>query len=299
MRIGVPTEALPGQTLVAATPKSVAALIALGHQVLIERGAGLAASFPDDAYSGAGAELVDRAAAWDVDLVLKVDPPTAEELALLPDGATIAAMLAPARSPELLAALAERNVTALAMDAVPRISRAQALDVLSSMANLAGYRAVVEAAHAYGGLFTGQVTAAGKTQPARVVVVGAGVAGLAAIGAANSLGAIVNAFDVRPEVAEQVESMGAEFVRLELAPTQTRTDGYASELTGDAEAAAATMYDEQARSADIVITTAQIPGRPSPRLITAATVAAMKPGSVLVDLAAAGGGNIEGTVAGE
>ncbi len=303
MRIGIPGESTPGETMVAATPKTAAALIKLGHQVLVESGAGGKASFPDQAYTDAGAEIGDEAAVWGAEAILKVNAPNADEIGRLQPGGWIACLLAPARSPELLTALADRGVTALAMDAVPRISRAQSLDVLSSMANLAGYRAVIEAAHAYGGLFTGQVTAAGKMPPARVFVVGAGVAGLAAIGAANSLGALVRAFDVRPEVAEQVESMGAQFVGLEMAPTdraqQQRTDGYASELSGDTEAAARVMYDAEARAADIVITTALIPGRSAPRLVSADTVSAMRPGSVLVDLAAANGGNVEGTAAGE
>ena len=186
-------------------------------------------------------------------------------------------------------------MTALAMDAVPRISRAQSMDVLSSMANVAGYRAVIESAHEFGRLFTGQVTAAGKVPPARVFVVGAGVAGLAAIGAAGSLGAIVRAFDVRPEVAEQVESMGAEFVTVDM-EQEVSSDGYAKEMTAEQEAATAAMYDEEARAADIVITTALIPGRPAPLLVTAETVAAMRPGSVVVDMAAANGGNVAATV---
>ena len=203
--------------------------------------------------------------------------------------------MAPARSPELVERLSAAGVTALAMDAVPRISRAQSMDVLSSMANVAGYRAVIEAAHEFGRLFTGQVTAAGKVPPARVFVVGAGVAGLAAIGAAGSLGAIVRAFDVRPEVAEQVESMGAQFVTVDM-EQEVSSDGYAKEMTAEQEAATAAMYDEEARAADIVITTALIPGRPAPLLVSAETVAAMQPGSVVVDMAAANGGNVAATV---
>lgn len=295
MQIGVPKESKTGETLVAATPKTVAALIKLGHAVAIERGAGELAAFPDALYAEAGAELVDSA--WDRDVVIKVNAPTDAEIGRLRRGAWLAAMMAPARSPRLVDALTAAGVTALAMDAVPRISRAQALDVLSSMANLGGYRAVIEAAHEYGGLFTGQVTAAGKVPPATVFVVGAGVAGLAAIGAANSLGAIVRAFDVRPEVAEQVESMGAQFVHLDVQQAQQRSDGYAAEMSGDFEAAARAMYEQEASKADIVITTALIPGRPAPELITAQTVAEMKPGSVMVDLAASNGGNIAGTQA--
>jgi len=277
----------------------VRALVGLGFVVSVQAGAGTAASFPDATYADAGAEVVDADRVWSADLVTKINPPDPAELDRLRPGAMITALLAPATSPALLAALADRQVTALAMDAVPRVSRAQALDVLSSMANLAGYRAVIEAAHEFGGLFTGQVTAAGKMPPARVFVVGAGVAGLAAIGAAGSLGAVVHAFDVRPEVAEQVESLGAQFVHLNVSFANARTDGYAAELAGDVEAAARVAYDEQARLADIVITTALIPGRPAPTLITAETVAAMKPGSVVVDLAATNGGNVVGTVAGQ
>ncbi|MDQ6658972.1 MAG: Re/Si-specific NAD(P)(+) transhydrogenase subunit alpha [Actinomycetota bacterium] len=299
MRIGIPREAAP-ETLVAATPKTVAALIKLGHRVEVEKGAGRAASFPDGAYVLAGADIVHPDRVWTADFIAKIGPPSVDEIGRLHDGGFIACLLAPARSAELLQSLATTGVTALAMDAVPRISRAQSLDVLSSMANLSGYRAVIEAAHAFGGLFTGQVTAAGKMPPARVFVVGAGVAGLAAIGTASSLGAVVRAFDVRPEVAEQVESMGAQFVAVDaMSEAPQRTDGYAGELTGDFEAAARVMYDAEARAADIVITTALIPGRPAPKLIGAGTVAAMKPGSVLVDLAAANGGNVEGTRTGE
>ncbi len=217
---------------------------------------------------------------------------------MLRPGAIFISMMAPGRSPELVEKLRAAGVTALALDAVPRISRAQALDVLSSMANVAGYRAVVEAAHAFGRQFTGQVTAAGKVPPARVFVVGAGVAGLAAIGAAGSMGAIVRAFDVRPEVAEQVKSMGAEFVFVDM-EQEVSKDGYAKEMTAEQVAATAAMYDAEARAADIVITTALIPGRPAPTLLTAETVAAMRPGSVIVDMAAANGGNVVGTVAGE
>ncbi len=232
---------------------------------------------------------------WASDVVVKVNAPTDEEIGLLRRGATVVALLAPARSPELVERLGAAGVTALAMDAVPRISRAQSMDVLSSMANVAGYRAVIEAAHEFGRLFTGQVTAAGKVPPARVFVVGAGVAGLAAIGAAGSLGAIVRAFDVRPEVAEQVESMGAQFVTVDM-EQEVSSDGYAKEMTAEQEAATAAMYDEEARAADIVITTALIPGRPAPLLVTADTVAAMQPGSVVVDMAAANGGNVAATV---
>ncbi|WP_439937860.1 Re/Si-specific NAD(P)(+) transhydrogenase subunit alpha [Nocardia sp. N13] len=295
MRIGIPRESRPGETLVAATAKTASQLAALGYDVVVECGAGAAADQPDTAYDDAGIRLVPADEVWASDVVVKVNAPTADEVARLRRGATVISLMAPARSPELVEQLAAAGVTGLAMDAVPRISRAQSMDVLSSMANVAGYRAVIEAAHEFGRLFTGQVTAAGKVPPARVFVVGAGVAGLAAIGAAGSLGAIVRAFDVRPEVAEQVESMGAEFVTVDM-EQEVSSDGYAKEMTAEQEAATAAMYDEEARAADIVITTALIPGRPAPQLITADTVAAMRPGSVVVDMAAANGGNVAATV---
>ena len=296
MRIGIPRESRPGETLVAATAKTASQLAALGYDVVVEAGAGTAAAQPDLAFRDADIAVGTDADVWSSDIVVKVNAPTPEEIARLREGATVISLMAPARDPELVESLRAAGVTAMAMDAVPRISRAQSLDVLSSMANVAGYRAVIEAAHEFGRLFTGQVTAAGKVPPARVFVVGAGVAGLAAIGAAGSLGAIVRAFDVRPEVAEQVESMGAEFVTVDM-EQEVSSDGYAKEMTAEQEAATAAMYDEEARNADIVITTALIPGRPAPRLISEETVAAMKPGSVVVDMAAASGGNVAMTTA--
>jgi len=285
--VGVLKEARSGERRVAATPTSVAALQKLGYEVVVEPGAGERASFTDDAYASAGARMGDPLAA---DVVVGVNPPTLAQRDRLKPGATLIAMLDPRLDEEIVADLTQRPITALSMDAVPRISRAQSMDVLSSMANVAGYRAVVEAAHEFGRMFTGQVTAAGKIPPARVFVVGAGVAGLAAIGAASAMGAIVRAFDVRPEVAEQVESMGAEFVKVDF-EAEVSTDGYAKEMTAEQEAATAAMYDEEARAADIVITTALIPGRPAPKLITEETIAAMRNGSVIVDMAAANGGN--------
>ena len=296
MRIGVPKET--NLALVAATSKTTEQLVGLGYEVIVERGAGVPAAEPDQAYADAGAMLGSTDDVLASDIVIKVEAPTDAEIARLDGGTMIISQMAPARSPELLEKLQAQGVTALAMDAVPRISRAQSMDVLSSMANVAGYRAVIEAAHAFGRQFTGQVTAAGKVPPARVFVVGAGVAGLAAIGAAGSMGAIVRAFDVRPEVAEQVQSMGAQFVTVDM-QQEVSADGYAKEMTAEQEAATAAMYDEEARNADIVITTALIPGRPAPRLVSAETIAAMRPGSVIVDMAAAFGGNCEGTVAGE
>ncbi len=299
MLIGIPRESKPGETLVAATAKTVSQLTNLGYEVVVESGAGTLADQPDSVFTDLGDASVrvgTSADVWAADVVVKVNAPTDEEIGRLKKGATIISMMAPGRSPELLEKLQAQGVTALAMDAVPRISRAQSMDVLSSMANVAGYRAVVESAHEFGRMFTGQVTAAGKIPPARVFVVGAGVAGLAAIGAASAMGAIVRAFDVRPEVAEQVESMGAQFVHVDM-EQEVSSDGYAKEMSEAQVAATAAMYDEEARAADIVITTALIPGRPAPSLLTAETVAGMKNGSVIVDMAAANGGNAAGTVA--
>ncbi|MFI5533010.1 Re/Si-specific NAD(P)(+) transhydrogenase subunit alpha [Kitasatospora sp. NPDC051853] len=292
--IGVVAESTSGETRVAATPSTVRGLLALGYQVVVESGAGTASGFTDDAYAEAGAAVGD---AWAAEVVLKVNAPSDVEIARLRKGATLVGMLAPAQRPELLEALAERQVTALALEAVPRISRAQSMDVLSSMANIAGYRAVIEAAHVFGRFFTGQVTAAGKVPPAKVLVAGAGVAGLAAIGAASSLGAIVRATDPRPEVADQVKSLGGEYLPVEV-EQEASTDGYAKATSADYDRAAAELYHAQAQDVDIVVTTALIPGRPAPRLLTARDVAAMKPGSVIVDMAASQGGNVEGTVAG-
>jgi NAD(P) transhydrogenase subunit alpha len=294
VRIGIPRESRPGETLVAATAKTAEQLAKLGYEVVVESGAGAAADQADEAFTSTGTSVGSAEDVWSSDIVVKVNAPTDEEIGRLKRGATIISLMAPMRSPELIAKLEAAGVTALAMDAVPRISRAQSMDVLSSMANVAGYRAVIESAHEFGRMFTGQVTAAGKTAPARVFVVGAGVAGLAAIGAASAMGAIVRAFDVRPEVAEQVESMGAEFVHVEM-EQEVSSDGYAKEMTAEQEAATAAMYDEEARNADIVITTALIPGRPAPKLITAETIAAMRDGSVIVDMAAANGGNAAAT----
>lgn len=297
MRIGIPTESRAGERLVAATPKTVAQLVGLGYDVVVQRGAGDAATFRAEAYETAGASVGDAESVWSSDVVAKVNAPSDDEVAALTPGATLIAMLAPASAPALVARLHDRGVTALALDAVPRISRAQALDVLSTMSNVAGYRAVVEAAESYGGMFTGQVTAAGKTPPARVFVIGAGVAGLAAIGAAGSMGARVRAFDVRPEVGEQIESMGATFVQAAAAQQAVSADGYASALTQEQERLTQQMYAAETADADIVITTALVRGL-APTTITAAMVAGMRPGSVIVDLAASGGGNCELTVPG-
>jgi NAD(P) transhydrogenase subunit alpha len=295
LRIGVTRESSPGETRVSATPPTVGQLIGLGYEVVVEAGAGAASSFPDESYTAAGAQLGDP---WAADVVFKVNAPSDEEIAKLHEGVTLVSLLSPALNPDLVEALAQRPITALAMDAVPRISRAQSLDVLSSMANIAGYRAVIEAAHVFGRFFTGQVTAAGKVPPAKVLVAGAGVAGLAAIGAASSLGAIVRATDPRPEVAEQVRSLGGDFLAVEV-EQEVSTDGYAKATSEDYDRRAAEIYSEQAAEVDIIITTALIPGRPAPKLLTAEQVASMKPGSVIVDMAAQQGGNVAGSRAGE
>lgn len=296
-QIGIVREG-PDEARVAATPATVQTLVKLGYEVAVEESAGARSSYPDEEYRQAGAQLVPTADAWASAVVLKVNPPTDAEIAALSDGATLIALLSPALRPDLVEKLAHRGITALALDAVPRISRAQSMDVLSSMANIAGYRAVVEAANEFGRFFTGQVTAAGKVPPAKVLIAGAGVAGLAAIGAASSLGAIVRATDPRAEVADQVHSVGGTYLPVDV-EVAASSDGYAKATSADYDRRAAEIYSEQAADVDIIITTALIPGRAAPRLITASDVAAMKPGSVIVDMAAAQGGNVEGSVAGE
>ena len=299
MLIGVPRELLDNESRVAATPKTVQQILKLGFEVIVEHNAGFKASFEDNAFVEAGAKIGDQKAVWNADLIFKVNPPTDDEIALIKEGATLVSFIWPAQRPDLMEKLSAKNINVLAMDAVPRISRAQALDALSSMANIAGYRAVVEAAHEFGSFFTGQITAAGKVPPAKVLVIGAGVAGLAAIGAANSLGAIVRAFDSRPEVKEQVESMGASFLEIDFKEEGGSGDGYAKVMSEEFNRRALALYAEQAKEVDIIITTALIPGKPAPRLITKEMVASMKPGSVIVDLAAATGGNCELAKAGE
>jgi len=299
MHIGVPRERLAGETRVAATPRTVEQLRALGYEVIIEQGAGVLSSFTDQAYAAAGASIGGSDEVWAADVVLKVNAPDPAEIEGLHEGITLVSLLSPGLNPELVETLSAKPVTVLAMDAVPRISRAQSLDVLSSMANIAGYRAVIEAAHRFGRFFTGQVTAAGKVPPAKVLVAGAGVAGLAAIGAASSLGAIVYATDPRPEVADQVKSLGGEFLAVQSAEAEVSASGYAKEMSQDYNTLAAQLYAQQAPEVDIIVTTALIPGRPAPRLITGEMVASMKSGSVIVDMAAAQGGNVEGTRAGE
>jgi proton-translocating NAD(P)+ transhydrogenase subunit alpha len=294
--IGVIKEAKPGETRVAATPATVAQLVTLGYDVVVETGAGALSDYFDTAYVGSGATIGDALSA---DIVFGVNAPSSDQLDRVREGATVISQMAPMLNPDLVEDLARRPITALALDAVPRISRAQSLDVLSSMANIAGYRAVIEAAHEFGRFFTGQVTAAGKVPPAKVLVCGAGVAGLAAIGAAGSLGAIVRATDPRPEVADQVKSLGGEYLSIESPEVEVSATGYAKEMGDDYKQREAQLYADQAADVDIVITTALIPGRPAPRLLTAEMVASMKAGSVIVDMAAANGGNVEGSVAGE
>ncbi|HHP5406311.1 TPA: Re/Si-specific NAD(P)(+) transhydrogenase subunit alpha [Aeromonas veronii] len=298
MQIGIPRESLAGETRVAATPATVEQLKKLGFEVAIETGAGLSASFDDAAFEAAGASVVPNV--WQADLIFKVNAPTDAEIAQIKDGATLVSFIWPAQNPELVKKLSERNINVMAMDMVPRISRAQSLDALSSMANIGGYRAVVEAAHQFGRFFTGQITAAGKVPPAKVLVIGAGVAGLAAIGTAGSLGAIVRAFDTRLEVAEQIESMGGEFLKLDFGGEDgASSDGYAKVMSDEFIKAEMELFAQQAKEVDIIITTALIPGKPAPKLITKEMVDSMKPGSVIVDMAAQAGGNCEYTVPGE
>ncbi|MBR2835241.1 MAG: Re/Si-specific NAD(P)(+) transhydrogenase subunit alpha [Coriobacteriales bacterium] len=298
MRIGIPKEPYSSQTLVAGTPDTVTKLIKLGYEVCVEAGAGTKANYFDDQYEAAGAQIVGKEEAWGADIVTCLDTPTEAELALIKPGATLLARMNPFGNKELPKMCADMGITALAMDAVPRLSRAQSLDVRSSMMNVAGYRAVIEAATEYGRLFTGQVTAAGKLPPAKVYVIGVGVAGLAAIGTASSMGAVVSATDVRPEVADQVESLGGTFV--EIPVKQQSADGYAKALDEEQQKLTLAVYTEQAAKNDIVITTAAVPGRPAPLLITAEAVSHMKPGSVIVDMGASElGGNCELSRVGE
>ncbi|TCJ98014.1 NAD(P) transhydrogenase subunit alpha [Volucribacter psittacicida] len=299
MLIGVPRELLDNECRVAATPKTVQQILKLGFDVIVEHDAGFKASFEDQAFVEAGAKIGSAQEVWQADIIFKVNAPTDQEVELIKDGATLVSFIWPAQNPQLMEKLSAKKINVLAMDAVPRISRAQSLDALSSMANIAGYRAVVEAAHEFGSFFTGQITAAGKVPPAKVLVIGAGVAGLAAIGAANSLGAIVRAFDSRPEVKEQVESMGASFLEIDFKEEGGSGDGYAKVMSEEFNRRALELYAEQAKEVDIIITTALIPGKPAPRLITKEMVESMKPGSVIVDLAAATGGNCELSKAGE
>ena len=299
--IGVPKETAAGEKRVATVPDVVGKLVKLGFRVTVESGAGDAANFADDVYRAAGAEIAaDAAALWaNADVVFKVRAPSIEEAALMRAGQTIVSFVWPAQNPELMQQLAGKKATVLAMDSVPRISRAQKLDALSSMANIAGYRAVIEAAHHFGRFFTGQITAAGKIPPAKVFVIGAGVAGLSAIGTASALGAIVRANDTRPEVADQVKSMGAEFVGVEYQEEGSGVGGYARVMSEGFQKAQRETFAKQAKDVDIIVTTALIPGKPAPKLITADMVRSMRPGSVIVDLASEQGGNCELTEPGQ
>ncbi len=294
MKVGIPKESHPGERRVAGTPGTVRTLRDQGFEVAVERGAGAAAAYPDALYEEAGAELCDSAAIWqDCDLILKVRPPNDLEAAAIREGAHLICFVYPAQNTALVERLGKKRVTLIAMDCVPRISRAQKLDALSSMANAAGYRAVVEAAQHFGSFFTGQITAAGRVPPAKVLVIGAGVAGLAAIAAARGLGAIVRAFDTREAVRDQVKSLGAEFLELEFEESGEGAGGYAKVMSEEFIKAEMDLFYEQAAEVDIVITTALIPGRPAPTLWQARAVERMKPGSVVVDLAAEQGGNCE------
>ncbi len=293
MIIGAIKESASGERRVAVTPESVKKLVKLGYQVLIESGCGAEANFPDSFYQASGAEvLLDRDSVLaQADLLVKVNVPQSDEILLCKEGCGLISFVWPAKNENQVDQLRQRKITTLAMDCVPRISRAQKLDALSSMANIAGYRAVVEAANEFGSFFTGQITAAGKVPPAKVLVIGAGVAGLAAIGTAKSLGAIVRAFDTRLAVKDQVKSMGADFLELEFEESGEGEGGYAKTMSEEFIVAEMALFAEQAREVDIIVTTALIPGRPAPELITPEMVASMKPGSVIVDLAAQNGGN--------
>ncbi|QKO23568.1 Re/Si-specific NAD(P)(+) transhydrogenase subunit alpha [Rhodoferax sp. BAB1] len=301
-RIGVPRETFPGEKRVATVPEVVEKLIKLGFTVAVESGAGDAANFSDDSYRAAGAEIINGAAAlWAAaDIVFKVRAPSQAEVALMREGSALVGFIWPAQNPELMQQLAARKVTVLAIDALPRtLSRAQKMDALTSMAGVSGYRAVIEAANAFGRFFNGQITAAGKVPPAKVFIAGAGVAGLAAIGTAASLGAIVRANDTRAEVADQVVSLGGEFVKVDYEEEGSGGGGYAKVMSEGFQQAQREMYAKQAKEVDIIITTALIPGKPAPKLITAEMVRSMKPGSVIVDMAGEQGGNCELTEPGQ
>ncbi|TCS38305.1 NAD(P) transhydrogenase subunit alpha [Paucimonas lemoignei] len=300
--IGIPRETYPEEKRVATVPEVVEKLIKLGFAVTVESGAGDAANFSDDSYRAAGAQIAESAAqVWaTADIMFKVRAPNAQELAQIREGTTLISFIWPAQNPELMQQLAAKKVTVLAIDALPRqLSRAQKMDALTSMAGISGYRAVIEAANAFGRFFNGQITAAGKIPPAKVFIAGAGVAGLAAIGTAANLGAIVRANDTRPEVADQVKSLGGEFVKVDYEEEGSGGGGYAKVMSEGFQQAQREMYAKQAREADIIITTALIPGKPAPKLITAEMVQSMKPGSVIVDMAGEQGGNCELTVPGE
>ncbi len=299
MRVGVPKEEAPGERRVAATPESVKRLRSLGFSVTVEEGAGLSAGFSDDAYRAEGAEIGDQSAAWSAEIIAKIRAPQDAEFGRLEPGQTLISYLYPAQNKDLVDRLCASGVNAIGMDQVPRTTRAQKVDALSSMGNLSGYRAVIEAVNVLQRPLAGQTTAAGKIPPCKVLIIGAGVAGLAAIGTARSLGAIVRAFDTRPAVREQISSMGAEFLEVNLKEDGTGQGGYAKEMSPAFIEAEMKLFAEQAREVDVIITTALIPGKRAPVLITRDMVASMRRGSVVVDLAAEMGGNCEGTVPGE
>ncbi|MBT6957033.1 MAG: Re/Si-specific NAD(P)(+) transhydrogenase subunit alpha [Opitutae bacterium] len=295
MFIGIPKETHPGERRVSAAPENVVKFVKLGYQVLVQSGAGVDARFPDSLYKDAGATMIaDAEDLWNQsDIILKIRAPKESEIPLIREGLTLISFIQPAQNQDLIDKLRDRNANVIAMDCIPRISRAQSMDALSSMANIAGYRAMVEAAHEFGRFFTGQITAAGRVPPAKVMVIGAGVAGLSAIGTARNMGAIVRAFDTRPAVKDEVASMGAEFLELEFEEDGTGEGGYAKTMSKEFIDAEMKLFAEQAREVDIIVTTAMIPGKKSPVLITEEMVKSMKDGSVIVDLAAEGGGNCE------
>jgi H+-translocating NAD(P) transhydrogenase subunit alpha len=299
MKLGIVKETRPGERRVAASPGVVAKWVKAGWQVAVELGAGADANYPDSQFEASGASIVDRAEAWHADIVLKVRAPEDAEVDQLREGAALVSFLFPAQNEALVAKLAARKVTVLAMDQVPRISRAQKMDALSSMANISGYRAVIEAANRFGSFFTGQFTAAGKVPPGKILIIGAGVAGLAALGAAKGLGAIVRAFDVRAAAEEQVKSLGGEFLTVSIKESGEGQGGYAKEMSKEFIEAEYALFRQQAKEVDVVITTALIPGRPAPKLWLKDMVELMKPGSVVVDLASEQGGNCEYTQPGE
>lgn len=298
MKVGIPREIRPGECRVAATPETVERLLGLGFDVAVEHDAGAGASFPDAAYEEVGAEIVDTASVWKTELVIKIDPPTDDEVELLDEGGMLLSMIQPKQNQELLQKLAARKATLFGLDCIPRISRAQAMDVLSSMAAIAGYRAVVESASEFGRYMSQQFTAAGSTPPANVLVIGAGVAGLAAIATASSMGARVKAFDVREAVKEEIKSLGGDVLELDFDESGEGEGGYAKQMSKEFIEAELALFEEEAKDLDIVITTAMVPGK-APLLFTKKAVENMRPGSVVVDLAAASGGNCEVTEPGK
>jgi len=299
LAIGVPKETMPGEKRIASSPKAVEKLVKLGFTVSVEKGAGEPADMGDALFAAVGAKIEPADAVMQKDMIFKVRAPSIAEIAKFKDGATLFSYLYPGQNKDLVDAMAKKKMNVFAMECVPRISRAQGFDALSSMANISGYKAVVEAASHFGRFFTGQITAAGKTEPAKVLVIGGGVAGLAAIGTAKNMGAIVRCFDTRPAVKEQAKSMGAEFLEMKGFELEEGVGGYAKEMTPEFIAAEMELFAKQAKEVDIIITTALIPGKPAPKLITKAMVDSMKPGSVTVDLAAEAGGNVETTKPGE